>query len=367
MAYIEPHPTNKRKHRIRWYDHQNNSKSCITFTGTKKEAEKECQYWARKEQQIKNGFMPERINMVATLKSLEEWFFSVGLKWKNNKREVPLDHKTVYIYEKSLSQFSNVFGKDSLVSSISSTKYREYYSERKLNGLNVDIRAMITIINTAMNHRDRLVTEKPTELFTFNVKHSTPFYLEYNQVDDILSCDINKYYKNKPWDFDRDETMKIFMLYLHTGCRLNELLSLTWDNVSFAEKSIVVTGKRKKVRKIFMTDVSMEILMTLTERSRPMPYTSYKVRQRLNDLNKLSKIRFTTHNLRSTCGSFMLSAGCSIEEVSEHLGHDDIQTTRKWYARIIEKERKSATRKMQNLTQSMSIKSNKLGKYPILN
>jgi integrase len=51
----------------------------------------------------------------------------------------------------------------------------------------------------------------------------------------------------------------------------------------------------------------------------------------------------------------MLSAGCSIEEVSEHLGHEDIQTTRKWYARIIEDKRKDATKKMEKLTLGLSL------------
>jgi len=71
---------------------------------------------------------------------------------------------------------------------------------------------------------------------------------------------------------------------------------------------------------------------------------------RLIDLNRLSGISFTPHNLRSTCGSHMLSAGASIEEVSEHLGHEDIQTTRRWYARIIEKNRALATAKLEKFS-----------------
>ena len=232
MAYIEPHPTDKKKHRIRWYDHQNGVRACETFIGTKKEAEKECQYWTRKEQEIKNGFLPGRVNMVATLGVLEEWFFNIGLRWKNDHREEPIDEKTIYLYKKSLKQFIDVFGKDCLVSAISSAKYREYFPNRKLNGLNVDIRAMITIINTAIRHKNKLITEMPTELFTYNIKHKTPFFLEFDQVNKILSLDMDEYYQNKTWDFDRDETMKIFMLYLFTGCRLNELLSLSWDNVN---------------------------------------------------------------------------------------------------------------------------------------
>ena len=342
------------KWQIRWTDHQLGKRPSKTIIGTKKDAEKEVLYYSRKEYELKNGFITKRVNMLATISHLTEWYINKGLVWKNAHREVPLDKKTVYIHNKALRQFANVFGENCLISSISSIKYREHYADRKLNGLNVDIRAMITIINTAMSHSDKIVSEMPTELFQFSVKHGTPFYLEYDEVNKIMSLDMDSYYKSKPWDFDSGETMRIFMLYMLTGCRLHELLSLEWDRVDFVEKSIVVIGKRKKLRKLFITDTAIQILMSLTDREKPMPYTASKVRDRLKDINCLSGIKFTTHNLRSTCGSFMLSAGCSIEEVSEHLGHEDIQTTRRWYARIIEHKRKDATRKMEKLTHSMS-------------
>ena len=51
----------------------------------------------------------------------------------------------------------------------------------------------------------------------------------------------------------------------------------------------------------------------------------------------------------------MLSLGCSIEEVSEHLGHEDIQTTRKWYARILDAKRRSAIAKMDDLSRYLTM------------
>ena len=47
----------------------------------------------------------------------------------------------------------------------------------------------------------------------------------------------------------------------------------------------------------------------------------------------------------------MLSSGCLIEEVSDHLGHEDIQTTRSWHARIIDVKRKQTTHKLQQFSQ----------------
>ena len=81
------------------------------------------------------------------------------------------------------------------------------------------------------------------------------------------------------------------------------------------------------------------------DRPQPMPYTERKVLKRLIDLNRLSGISFTTHTLRKTCGSFMLSSGVSIEVVAEHLEHEDIQTTCKWYARMLNTKMAEAVRK----------------------
>ena len=364
MAYIEPHPTNPRIHRIRWRDHTSGKLAQVTFIGTLRDAEKECQHWARKEQLSKNGFIDNRVNMNVTLGSLEEWYFNYGLKWKNLKREKPISEKTNILTKRAFSHFIRDFGPQYPVDSLSSTDYREKNPHRKLNGLNVNIRSLVAVINVAIAHKHKVVKRMPSELFKFTVDHGTPFYLEPDVVNEILALDLDELYQDKPWDFDRRETMRIFMLYLHTGCRLTELLTLTWDKVSFAEKSIIVTGKGDKTRKVYVTEAAMEIFMEIADRERPMPYTNFKVRSRLNDLNRFTGVKFTPHNLRSTCGSFMLSAGCSIEEVSDHLGHEDIQTTRKWYARIIDEKRRDATAKLEKFARHLPFSSSPLVERP---
>ena len=46
----------------------------------------------------------------------------------------------------------------------------------------------------------------------------------------------------------------------------------------------------------------------------------------------------------------MLSSGVPIEVVADHLGHEDIQTTRKWYARILDTKMAEAVRKMEEFS-----------------
>jgi integrase len=354
------------KWKIRWKDYQMNTRPSKTIIGTKSQAEELQREKSNLESQLRDGFIVDRINMDATIDSLEQWFLGSknnrgqyngkGLRWKNAKREKPIKHKTILQYKRAFINFKKVFGDTYLIASLSSRKYRSALSDRKLSGLNVNIRSMVAMINTATRHPDKIISEVPSTLFIFQTNKPSPKYLESNQVAMIRSLDLNKHYEGKPYDFDTNETMRIFNLYLETGCRLNELLSLTWGNVNFSKKYLVIYegAKSDKRRIVYLTSLAMRLLMEVSGRPRPMPYTNTKVRQRLNDLVKLSEIPFTTHTLRKTCGAFMLTAGASIEAVADHLGHEDIQTTRSWYARILESGLRSAVEKLDKFSNNIN-------------
>ena len=354
------------KWKIRWKDHQMNTRPSKTIIGTKAQAEELQREKSKLESQLRDGFIVDRINMDVTLDSLEQWFLGdlnnkgqyngKGLRWKNAKREKPIKYKTILQYKRAFINFKQVFGGEYLIASLSSREYRSALENRELSGLNVNIRSMIAMINTATSHPDRIVSEVPSTLFTFQTNKPSPKYLEADQVAMIRSLDLQKYYEDKPHDFDIDETMRIFNLYLETGCRLNELLSLTWDNVNFSKKYLVIYegAKSDKRRIVYLTSLAMRLLMEISDRTKPMPYTNTKVRQRLNDLVKLSEIPFTTHTLRKTCGAFMLTAGASIEAVADHLGHENIQTTRTWYSRILESGLRSAVEKLDAFSKKAS-------------
>ncbi len=335
------------KYKIRYTDYQkkdrhgNPLRTGFTFNGSSEQAEKERLEWEKMEKRMKQGFKFERTNRQVTIAVLYDWFFKTGLEWKNLKREKPIKELTINKYHDAFANFSDALGSNCPIENLDSTDFRKHFPKRKLNGLNVDIRAMKSIINVAMTHKDKLVKEMPSELFKFTVKSKDPYYLELDQVNKILAT---------PMD---EETYEIFVMYLYTGCRLNGLLSLTWDRVDFTNKTIKVIEKADKERTIFVPELVMDILMKYSYRSQPMGYSAKKVGLRLAKLSKNSGIPFTSRVLRSTCGSFMLSSGCSIEQVAEHLGHADIQTTRRWYARIIQDQRQQAMKKFSKFVSNM--------------
>ncbi len=72
----------------------------------------------------------------------------------------------------------------------------------------------------------------------------------------------------------------------------------------------------------------------------------------------LKEINSQAHTLRN------LTAGSSIEQVTDHLGHEDIQTTRKWQARIINAKRRPEVEKMDNLSRYVMMEPSMLVDNP---
>ena len=62
--------------------------------------------------------------------------------------------------------------------------------------------------------------------------------------------------------------------------------------------------------------------------------------------NKLKKI--TVHGFRHSHASALFSAGASIKEVQERLGHEDVQTTMNVYTHVTAKQNKNAVDKLSS-------------------
>jgi integrase len=126
---------------------------------------------------------------------------------------------------------------------------------------------------------------------------------------------------------------------LHTGFRKSELLSLTWDDVDCASRSITVQAayaKNGESRSVPMNDVLTATLegVRITSmatgavfRNRNgMPYRSF--RSAFERAVRKAAIRdFTFHDLRHTFASRLVMAGVDLPTVKELMGHKNISMT----------------------------------------
>ncbi len=145
----------------------------------------------------------------------------------------------------------------------------------------------------------------------------------------------------------------VFAIGCLTGMRISDLLRLTPDNISADGKFIIYrqmkTGKKCRVP---CFDLTLEIM-----KRNPWPVQiSRRVLQAFCEEQLTEKFgrRITSHSMRKTAGSVLLTLGFSMDSVAAILGHSNSQTTARIYAKVaqekIEVERKKINAELLELT-----------------
>lgn len=163
---------------------------------------------------------------------------------------------------------------------------------------------------------------------------------------------------NKMIDCVTDKENKFFYIILFwTGMRKGELLALTYEDVDFENKTIMINKnfqivKREKLitdpktprgrRVIAVNDIVLNCIKELWS-------TSYKpnktdkifylskdsLKRQLDTACKKAEVpRIRVHDLRHSHASYLLSNGVNIVILSRRLGHEKVQTTLNIYCHI---------------------------------
>ncbi len=134
-------------------------------------------------------------------------------------------------------------------------------------------------------------------------------------------------------------------LALHTGMRKGELLGLEWRRVDLQtalvhlEPGNTKTGKRRSVP---LNKVAMAAMNRMRFRSQHTPASpwvfAHRNGQRIQDVKKAFTSAcqragitdFRIHDLRHTCAAWLVSAGVSLAEVRDLLGHTTVKMTERY-------------------------------------
>jgi len=135
----------------------------------------------------------------------------------------------------------------------------------------------------------------------------------------------------------------IFTMFLFTGLRKNELLSLCCEDIDVHNSLIHIrNAKGGTYRVIPICSTLMTYLRKyLKERRRlkkkcPYFFTSFNrdaqftdsgLKHLMKNIRDTAGIYFTIHILRHTFATLMLQGGCNIYDLSKLLGHQNISTT----------------------------------------
>nr|DAK91077.1 MAG TPA: SITE SPECIFIC RECOMBINASE XERD [Caudoviricetes sp.] len=165
----------------------------------------------------------------------------------------------------------------------------------------------------------------------------------------------------------------IFEILLSTGCRVSELVNVKLKEITGNE--VLVHGKGQKDRTVYLNAKALYALERyLKERKDTNPYlfasgffgmhqknketwytrksevsedkpiSASSIESRISNLGRRVGVKAYPHKFRRTCATFALRRGMSIEQVSQMLGHESIETTQ-IYLDISEQDLKEAHRK----------------------
>lgn len=148
----------------------------------------------------------------------------------------------------------------------------------------------------------------------------------------------------------RPHLVPFITLCLHAGLRPGEALRLSWDRVDFSRGRILFGAIDSKNAKHAEVPISKSAHSALIERARfraehcpdsPWVFCRRngqriaKIRRSFDSAAKAAGLSDVhPHDLRRTCGSWLVQAGIGIERVSAVLRHSDIRVTERVYAHL---------------------------------
>jgi integrase len=191
------------------------------------------------------------------------------------------------------------------------------------------------------------------ELVEKNVASRIPHYKEENMIENYLNDEELKRFVNVLRTDDNRNVCNILLLLLNTGCRVNEILSLSWSDCDLENRVIRITAqnsKSRKMRSIPLNSGALDILRKQALITQDLGYcfinfqtgkryvTVSKVFERIK---KLAGVNLRLHDMRHNFASMLINDGRTLFEVQPILGHSNPKVTQR-YAHLTAKTLEAA-------------------------
>ncbi|MFB7155869.1 tyrosine-type recombinase/integrase [Lysinibacillus sp. NPDC056232] len=224
----------------------------------------------------------------------------------------------------------------------------------------------------------RTVKTYASKVIDFAIKRdyisSNPFKLvdlPKIKASTVLDTEVNYYSKEQLIyflqclkQFGNAQITAFFYLLAFSGIRKGEALALTWADLNFETKELLITKalSRGKNNKLYKTDTSRQLLID-DETCRILSEWKTIQQDKFPNVNDKSQLMFTNeqngllqqtiprrwlmkiidkynlpythvHSFRHVHCSLLFEADASVKEVQERLGHTDVQTTLNIYTHL---------------------------------
>lgn len=203
------------------------------------------------------------------------------------------------------------------------------------------------------NIPDDVILKNPAEnIRSINKIERLPRYLNLEQARKIKNVFNDNNSRNPT------KNNMIIQLFLASGIRTSELISIKIKDIDFKEKTIKIIGKGNKQRTAYFdesckkallkylsqTQVNIDDYLFLNSRNKPYSRNEiYYICKKAFNLLNLDK-NFSTHTLRHTSATLLYMAKGDILAVKEFLGHSSIVSTQ-IYTHLYNQKLKEAVEK----------------------
>ena len=201
-----------------------------------------------------------------------------------------------------------------------------------------------SVFGYAIKHKG-YVTDNPVRLTPTRTEHNKRerYLTEHERLALLDAC------KQSAWP----KLHLLVTLALTTGARQGELLALHWSDIDWKAKTAsLATSKNGEPRTMPLPRPAIEALRPFREVGGNLIFPSeirwrkpFEFRKHWNRALKDAGIEdFRFHDLRHSAASFLLNAGCTLEEVGQVLGHKSLQTTRRYAHLSIQRKQEVTSR-----------------------
>ena len=228
------------------------------------------------------------------------------------------------------------------------SRWVEY--ERKRGIKDITIRLWSRQFNKICRNANRLGYYTPDyEWGEWNIKDKPIRYLTDDEEQRILKELDPSSAKDPKHKKGRQAARDIFILMIDAGFRINEAGVLKWSDVDFDNGVIYLY--RSKVSNDDFIPMTNRLSTALVNRRKvvdgeyvfPGRFGGHKTAQNNRALEAAFKRAglddVSSHNLRKTFATRLLSRGAAITDVQHLLGHASVKTTEKAYAAFVKNER----------------------------
>ena len=163
----------------------------------------------------------------------------------------------------------------------------------------------------------------------------------YDEIE-RMRWELNKHtylrYKKEKLSIIGMRNQAIFELFLSSGMRVGELVSLKIDDVNFNECKAIVNGKGDKERIVYFSEKAKNYMLQylqLRQDNNPHLFVNNQknkiditaVESMIKRLGQKTDVKAHPHKFRRTFCSSMIKKGMPIDQVQKLMGHDSIETT----------------------------------------